>query len=255
MQKNNFIDEKNAEDYSHSHSHLKYYAIIPAAGISSRMQAEKPKQYFTLQSEPILQRVVNLFSCFEHIEKVIVVLNAKDIWWPSLSLSHPEKIMTVIGGVERMHSVFLGLEFLKDFVDDHDFVLVHDAARPLLKTSHIDYLLSEIKNHEVGGLLGLPIVDTLKKVNSKNEVEATISREGLWQAQTPQCFRYGILKAALENVLSQNQLVTDESSAVEMMDLKPKMVLGSTENIKITYFEDIALVEKMLRGGVGRSEE
>src|SRR3990167_8699338 len=135
---------------------VKYWAIIPAAGISTRIKSDKPKQYFMLAGEAILQRVVNLFSSHPQIEKVVVVLHAKDHWWPSLHLSHPEKTLTAIGGKERVHSVMLGLDFLTDYADKNDFVFVHDAARPCLQSSDISRLLTALKNHDVGGLLGMP---------------------------------------------------------------------------------------------------
>lgn len=221
------------------------WAVIPAAGISTRMQADRPKQYFLLAGEAILSHVVNLFSTYPAIEKVVVVLHASDHWWPKLSFSHPEKILTAIGGKERVHSVLLGLDCLKDFAKADDLVLVHDAARPCLQSNDITRLLSEVENHAVGGMLGLPVVDTLKKVNAEDIVEKTVSRDGLWQAQTPQCFRYSILKNAIEKALSDNQVVTDESSAVEYAGLKPKMILSNARNIKITYPEDLALAESI----------
>lgn len=222
------------------------WAIIPAAGISTRMNADRPKQYFMLAGETILTRVVNLFSSHAAIEKVVVVLHANDSWWPTISFSHPEKILTAIGGKERVHSVLLGLDYLKEFAKETDFVLVHDAARPCLQSEDISRLLSELENHAVGGLLGLPVVDTLKKVTVENVVENTVSRIGLWQAQTPQCFRYGILKSAIEKALLDNQIITDESGAIEYVGLKPKMVLGGAWNIKITYLEDVILAENIL---------
>ena len=199
-----------------------------------------------LAGQTILQRVVNLFSSHSQIEKVIVVLHAKDHWWPTLQLSHPEKILTAIGGVERVHSVLLGLDFLKDYADKNDFVLVHDAARPCLQQKDISRFILELKNHDVGGLLGLPVVDTIKKVNDNDEVEKTISREHLWHAQTPQCFRYGILKSSIEKALSDNKVITDESSAIEYAGLKPKMILGNARNIKITFSDDVALAERLI---------
>lgn len=223
----------------------KYWCIIPAAGIGTRVNADRPKQYVTLHSKTILEHVVNLFSSLQQIEKVVVVLNAKDHWWPTLTLQHPEKILTAIGGQERVHSVLLGLQFLSDFADPNDFVLVHDAARPCLQADDITRLLSELKNHPVGGLLGLPVVDTLKKVDENNNVIETISRADSWQAQTPQCFRYGLLKSAIEKALSENKMVTDESSAIENAGLKPKMILGNANNIKITFSEDLTLAEKL----------
>lgn len=225
---------------------MKIWCIIPAAGIGTRMQADRPKQYLMLQNKPLLSHVVNLFSEQNQIEKVVVVLNAKDHWWSTLPLSHPQKILTAIGGNERVHSVLLGLEFLTDFAAENDWVLVHDAARPCLHTDDILYLMQEIKNHPVGGLLGLPVVDTLKRVNENDDVIETVSRKQLWQAQTPQCFRYGVLKKAIENALKENQVVTDESSAIELLGLKPKMVLGHARNIKITFPEDLTLAKQLL---------
>ena len=222
---------------------MKYFAIIPAAGIGTRMKSDMPKQYALLADQPMLQRVVNVFSSHPDIEKVIVVLHAKDRWWPSLQLSHPEKVLTAIGGKERVHSVLLGLQFLTDYADKNDFILVHDAARPCLQSKDITYLISELKNHDVGGLLGLPVVDTLKKVNEEDEVEQTISREQLWQAQTPQCFRYHLLRSSIEKALSDDQIVTDESSAIEYAGFQPKMITGSARNLKITFPDDLKLAE------------
>ena|SRR3990167_5951104 len=234
----------NVKDEGFERSLMRIWAIIPAAGISSRMNADRPKQYVMLAGQTVLTRVVNLLSSHPDIEKVVVVLNAQDPWWPTLSLKHPEKILTTIGGKERVHSVLLGLDYLKDFAKADDFVLVHDAARPCLQLKTISRLLSELKGDAVGGLLGLPVVDTLKKVNAEAIVENTVSREGLWQAQTPQCFRYGILKNAIEKALADHQVITDESSAIEYVGLKPKMILGDVCNIKITYPEDWVLAEK-----------
>lgn len=221
-----------------------YFVIIPAAGIGARMHADRPKQYLTIHGEMILQRVVNLFSSHPMIKKVVVVLHAQDHWWSTLQLQHPEKVLTAIGGKERVHSVLLGLQFLSDFADKNDFILVHDAARPCLQSEDITYLIEELKNESVGGLLGLPVVDTLKKVNQDNQVVETISRDQLWQAQTPQCFRYALLKAAIESALSDNKIVTDESCAMELAGFRPKMIMGNAKNIKITFPEDIHIAEK-----------
>lgn len=224
----------------------KTWTIIPAAGIGARMQSDRPKQYLKLNDQTLLEHVVNLFSALPNMQKVVVVLNAKDHWWPMLRFNHPEKILTVIGGKERVDSVLMGLHFLADFADLNDFVLVHDAARPCVRTQDVLRLLEAVNDHKVGGLLGLPIVDTIKKVDSHDHVEKTVSREQLWAAQTPQCFRYGLLKRAIENALSRQQMVTDESSAIECVGLKPKMVLGYSHNIKITFPEDLALAERAL---------
>ena len=225
---------------------MKYFVIIPAAGTSTRMNADLPKQSLKIHNETILQRVVNLLSSIEQIEKVVIALHADDHWWPTLQLSNPEKVLTVIGGKERVHSVLLALQFLENYADKNDFVLVHDAARPGIPIINIADLLVQTKDHPAGGLLGLPVVDTLKKVNRQDEVIETVSREHLWAAQTPQCFRYGLLKSAIEQSLQDSKTVTDEASAIEQQGHHPKMVLGDVRNFKITFPEDIALAESLL---------
>ena len=221
---------------------MPYFAIIPAAGSSVRMRADRPKQYLSVQGEPLLQRVINVFSAMPVIQKVVVTLHAKDHWWPSLTLSHPGKVSAVIGGKERVHSVLLGLAALKEMVSPNDFVLVHDAARPFVTEKLIHDLMDAVKTDTVGGLVGLPVVDTIKQVDEKECVVKTISRTQLWQAQTPQCFRYAILKKAIEKALSDKQVVTDESSAIEYFGHHPKMVMGDSRNRKITFSEDLLLL-------------
>lgn len=222
----------------------KYFAIIPAAGIGTRFKSDVPKQYLKINHEIILERIVNLFSSHPSIEKVIVALHEKDQHWKTLTLKNPEKIATVIGGKERVDSVLAGLRFLDNIVDENDFMMVHDAARPFLKPADIYRLIEETKEHPVGGLLGLPVVDTLKKVDASDEVITTISRDYLWRAQTPQCFRHGLLKFAIEKALSENKSITDESSAIENTGHHPKMILGDERNMKITYATDLRLLEQ-----------
>lgn len=224
----------------------KYFAIIPAAGIGARMNADCPKQYLKIHDEMILQRVVNIFSRIPQIQKIIVALHPDDHWWPTLQLSHPEKVMTVIGGKERVDSVLLALQFLKNTANENDFILVHDAVRVGITEENILNLIAESKDHVVGGLLGLPIVDTIKKVDDNNCVEKTISRENLWAAQTPQCFRYALLTEAIQHALSEKQMITDESSAIEYQGHHPIMIMGDVRNFKITFPEDLLLAEKLL---------
>lgn len=223
---------------------VKYFAIIPAAGIGTRFKSDTPKQYLKIHNQTILERVVNLFSSHPLIEKVIVVLHEQDRWWKTLTIKNAEKILTVIGGKERVNSVLSGLFVLNNIADKDDFIIVHDAARPCLKFDDISRLMTAIKDHPVGGLLGLPVVDTLKKINAQNEVIATISRDHLWQAQTPQCFRFQILKSAIEKSLLENNIITDESSALEYAGYHPKMILGDARNIKITFMEDLRLLDR-----------
>ncbi|HLD84715.1 MAG TPA: 2-C-methyl-D-erythritol 4-phosphate cytidylyltransferase [Coxiellaceae bacterium] len=225
---------------------MTYFVIIPAAGISQRMQADRPKQYLLCDGEPLLARVIDTFVAHPSIEKVVVVLNKDDRWWESLialrsmrGTDHLRKVLTTTGGKARADSVLAGLHFLADFARENDWVMVHDAARPFLTTADISRFIDALGDHPVGGLFGLPVVDTLKKVDANNDVEKTMSREHVWQAQTPQCFRYGTLKKAIETALANHKIVTDESSAIEILGLKPTMILGNVRNKKITFPEDI----------------
>lgn len=222
----------------------KYWAIIPAAGIGARMQADRPKSYLLLNDKPVLSHVIEAFDAVRQIEKIVIVLNAKDHWWPTLS-HHSNKIMTVIGGRERVHSVLLGLTYLAEYASPDDWVIVHDAARPCITASQITEFIQTLSDEKVGGLMGLPVSDTLKYVEN-DVVEKTVSRQNLWHAQTPQMFRYEILKQSIETALSKNTEVTDESSAIEYANLKPTMVMGHSTNIKITFPEDLILASHHL---------
>ncbi len=217
----------------------KYFVIIPAAGIGARMNADCPKQYLAINNEIILEKIINLFGSHPKIEKIIVALNPADHLFKTLNLKNTKKVLTTQGGDTRAQSVLNGLNYLSDMAEDSDFILVHDAARPFLKSQDIDRLILECENHPVGGILGIPIVDTIKKIDSENNIIGTVSRDHLFQAQTPQMFKYKILKQAIESALDNQKIITDESSAVELMGLQPKMVLGCRENFKVTYPEDL----------------
>lgn len=227
-------------------SDQKYWAIVPAAGIGARMQADRPKQYLSIHDKPILTHVIDRLTGITEIEKVVVVQNAKDHWWSTLTLSQPKKVLTAVGGEHRVNSVLLGLVCLADYAADDDWILVHDAARPCIRKEEIHRLMLGVGNHRVGGLLGLPVVDTLKQVDQQAMVQKTVSRDGLWYAQTPQLFRYKLLKQAIEKSLADKVLVTDEASAIESIGLQPKMVMGSARNIKITLPEDLVLASAFL---------
>lgn len=217
----------------------KYFAIIPAAGIGMRMNTNIPKQYLTVNQEIILEKIINLFSSCTQIEKIIVALNPADHLFKTLNLKHIEKIRAENGGKTRAHSVLNCLNSLSKVANEHDFVLVHDASRPFLTLKNIADLISACENHPVGGILGMPLVDTIKKVDTNNNIIETVSRENLWQAQTPQLFRYKILQHAIQSALNNKKNITDEASAIELLGYSPKMVLSSRENFKITYPEDM----------------
>jgi len=216
-----------------------FYVVIPAAGVGVRMKADRPKQYLLFENEMILQRVVNTFSQITCIKKVVVALHPEDHWWPLLQLTNPEKVLTVVGGKTRADSVLLSLHFLETLADGDDFILVHDAARPGVTEKMVLTLIDAVKEDPVGGIMGLPIVDTVKQVSASAEIIKTVSREALWVAQTPQCFRFGLLKTAIQKALENHEAVTDESSAIEYLGYHPKMILGDSRNYKITFPDDL----------------
>ncbi len=224
----------------------KYWAMIPAAGIGTRMGMDTPKQYLKLCGKCILEYTLELFCMHERIEGVIVVLAENDTYWETLPAASNKKIQTTIGGVERCHSVQNGLKMLKDIASPDDWVMVHDAARPCLHIDDIDKLIQTMNAQSIGGILAIPVRDTMKRTGTINEVTETVSREGLWHALTPQMFQLSMLDSALEMAISNNVLVTDEAQAIEMTGERPVLVEGHPDNIKITHQSDLPLAELFL---------
>jgi 2-C-methyl-D-erythritol 4-phosphate cytidylyltransferase len=223
----------------------KFWAVIPAAGVGSRMQADRPKQYLPLHGKTVLEHTLARFLEHPQISGVVVALSEEDPWWQELALQHP-KLYVALGGAERCHSVLNALNALLSQADEMDWVLVHDAARPCLRREDIDHLINALHEHPVGGLLGLPVADTVKRTGNDDTVLETVPREHLWRALTPQMFRLGELRAALESALEQGHLVTDDASAMELAGKAPKMIEGHGDNIKITRPQDLALAELYL---------
>lgn len=215
----------------------KIFAIIPASGIGSRMQADKPKQYLTLKGKTILEHTVSLFLDHPQISKVIVAVAKDDPFYTDIALLKLPKIQIVFGGETRADSVFNALKAIRD---ENAWALVHDAARPCLKRSDLDKLL-QIKD-EQGGILATPVIDTMKRANGTKIVHSE-DRLTLWHALTPQFFPAEKLKTALETAFANKQLVTDEASAMELSGYQPQLVAGRSDNIKITRPEDLALAE------------
>ena len=226
----------------------KRLALNVAAGAGTRMAQALPKQYVALNGRPMLWYSANALCAHAAIDGVCVVLHPEDQWfeqydWQALG----ERLQPVYcGGRTRAHSVLLGLEQLRERVAGEDWVLVHDAARPCLSAELIGRLVSELDADEVGGLLAVPVADTLKREDPGHRVLRTEPRDQLWQAQTPQMFRYGLLLRAMQ--ACDTNVITDEASAVEQLGLRPRLVLGSVANLKVTYAEDVALAEMILRG-------
>lgn len=224
----------------------KYYTIITAAGIGSRMQSAVPKQYLELQGKPVLVHTVERFLSYPKIEKIVVVLQQDDQYWPKLQIADQDKIMTANGGKERCQTVLNGLRRLEDIVKPYDWVLVQDAVRPCLTHSDLDKLINTVDDHQIGGLLGAPLVDTIKRVNTNGTVNKTMERKHLWAAFTPQMFRFQLLKDALHHAISVQEFVTDDAAAIELSGHQPLMVEGRRDNIKITYPQDLQLAEYYL---------
>jgi 2-C-methyl-D-erythritol 4-phosphate cytidylyltransferase len=220
-----------------------FYALVPAAGSGARMGNEIPKQYMTLAGRPMIYHALATLCAHAEITTVFVVLSPDDAHWHTFDWSgFGDKLQPLFcGGKTRAESVLNGL--LVSELELEDWVLVHDAARPCLNEQQLSHLLDELRNDEVGGLLAVPVADTLKRADARQRVEHTESRAGLWQAQTPQMFRTGLLVRALETAPN----VTDDASAVEALGLSPKLVSSETSNFKVTYPQDVQLAELLLR--------
>ncbi len=224
----------------------RYWVIIPAAGVGTRMGVDKPKQYISVNDKCIIEHTINCFIEREEIEAVVVVISKTDEYWPDLEIARHEKVITAPGGVERYHSVFNGLEVLKGKAEDNDWVLVHDAARPCLNQSAIDRLMINLRSHNVGGILAMPCRDTMKRANESGEISETVERESLWHAQTPQMFKYEKLFTSIEKILSDKVNITDEAMAIELSGYKPMLIQGHQENIKVTNKDDLRYLETYL---------
>ncbi len=222
-----------------------YYAIVPAAGSGSRFGADVPKQYLPLAGRPLIHHTLAALCRCERIERVWVVLSPQDAWWGQYDWSSlGAKLETVYcGGETRADSVANGLVAAQTAADSDDWVLVHDAARPCVSQAMLAALFEALADDPVGGLLAVPVADTLKRADMTQHVAATEARDGLWQAQTPQMFRYGVLTRAL----AACSAVTDEAGAVEAAGYRPKLVRADASNIKVTYPADLLLAELILQ--------
>ena len=219
-----------------------FFALIPAAGVGERAGTAVPKQYAPLLGKPMLMHAVAAFAAAPSITSTHVVVSPEDKWIETLGGSGFPASCTIhrVGGATRAASVLNGLKAID--ADANDWVLVHDAARPCITPAMIEGLIAALRGDEVGGLLALPVRDTVKRADSAGRVSETILRDGLWLAQTPQMFRYGVLRKAL--LLDLN--VTDEAGAIEQLGIWPKLVTGNARNIKVTFSADFSLAESYL---------
>lgn len=226
-------------------SSVNYFAIIPGAGIGTRMKNDVPKQYLLVNNTSVLEHTLTTLLNYHLFKKCVVVIHEADKHWPLLKFNHP-KLITALGGKERCNSVFNGLQALKPFVKETDWIVVHDAARPFLQISDMDKLINEIDNDPLGGLLGTPLKNTIKSIDDTQHVLKTLDRQKIWQALTPQMFRYHWILKALNSAIKKQQPVTDEANAIELLGKHPKIIEGRSDNIKITDAYDLALFDYYL---------
>lgn len=228
-------------------SGISAWCVVPAAGAGRRMGADRPKQYLELCGRKVIEHTLEGLCAHEQIRAVCVVLSPGDSYWSGVQLSSTEQLLRCDGGAERYQSVVNGLHALSTHgALPDDWVVVHDAVRPCLRRNDIDRLLREGGDHPIGGVLGLPVRDTMKRADQAGNIEGTVSRDRLWHAFTPQMFRLGALTSALQDVIAHGIAVTDEAQAMERMGAYAKMVEGHADNIKITTPRDLALAEQYL---------
>lgn len=222
----------------------KIFALIPAAGHGSRMGESLPKQYLPVAGRPLLHHAVAVLAASARVHRVAVILSPEDRHWASLPQPWPAgRVQALpVGGASRAQSVANGLATLASEAGDDDWALVHDAARPCLTDASLNALIDAVGNDAAGGLLAQPVADTLKRGDLEGRVVETVPREGLWRAQTPQLFRFALLRRAL----AARPDATDEAQAVEALGGQPRLVPGEADNFKVTYPEDLALAERIL---------
>ena len=224
----------------------RHFAIVPGAGSGACFGSEVPKQYLELAGKPMIFHALAALCRCDRVDAVWVVLSPGDEWWASFDWSPIGEKLRVLycGGSTRAETVGNGLAAIADEAGAGDWVLVHDAARPCLSQEMLGALCDELDADPVGGLLAVPVADTLKRADADQRVAATQSRDGMWQAQTPQMFRYGLLRKVLEG----NSTVTDEAGAVEAAGLQPRLVRADSTNLKVTFPADLRLAEYILQG-------
>ncbi len=222
----------------------RHLALLPAAGVGARMGAGHPKQYLDIHGRPLIWHSIRAFERHPAIHRIYVVISAEDAWWGDYDWSAFTKLQLLhCGGATRAESVTNGLVAMAEEVDAQDWVLVHDAARPCLSRDLLDKLLTELAGDEVGGILAIPIADTIKREGVAHRIQETVPREKLWGAQTPQMFRHGLLRHALEQAGSA---VTDEASALEYIGLAPRLVESNLTNLKVTWPRDLEVAAWLL---------
>ncbi|MBL4780947.1 MAG: 2-C-methyl-D-erythritol 4-phosphate cytidylyltransferase [Porticoccaceae bacterium] len=235
---------------------MKYWFIVPAAGSGARFGSERPKQYAPLAGSTVIEHALGRLLELD-AQAVVLAVNPDDSYWQSLNILKHRKIRTCTGGAQRADSVDLALQSIASEADDLDWVLVHDVARPCVRVADIRLLIEALSDHPIGGLLATPVSATLKrvgnlqhsdtaKIKTAGAVLETVARDNLWEAATPQMFRYGLLVKALQQCRDTGMSPTDEASAIERLGQQAEIVEGHSDNLKITHGADLALAEAIL---------
>ena len=217
------------------------FAVLPAAGIGARMGAEIPKQYLEIAGRSLLEYSLEALLSCDAVSALALVLHPQDAHASALPLLRDPRVLSAVGGAERADSVLAGLNALSAVAEDDDWVLVHDAARPCLRAPDVQRLVDVVIGNGEGGILAQRVVDTVKQATDDGLVQATLDRSRLWRAQTPQMFRLGELRDALEAAQAEDLQVTDEASAMELAGHPVQLVEGPASNLKVTVPEDLAL--------------
>lgn len=226
----------------------RFWAVVPAAGRGLRMGGDVPKQYLPLAGLTVIEHVLDCLLSHSRIAGVMLAISNEDEYWPRYRPHSPAKPVRVTqGGKQRSHSVLNGLYALRDELQAGDWVLVHDAVRPCLHAGDMDKLIQTLEHDPVGGILAMPLADTVKRVGDGQFISETLDRQNLWRACTPQMFRYGLLTTVLETALKSGHVPTDEAAAVETQHPgRVRVVEGRSDNIKITRPSDLMLAEAIL---------
>ena len=224
----------------------KLWAVVPAAGQGRRVGGAVPKQYLEIAGMPVLVHSLNRLAAVQQIDAIFVGISETDRHWHKLSPPPGMQVACYTGGQSRAETVWLGLQALQRCASADDWVLVHDAARPCVQVEDIDTLISAVVPSLEGGLLAVPVTDTIKVANQDSTAKQTMDRRMLWRAQTPQLFRFSVLYTALQAVVHNLESISDESAAVEKLGLKPLIVQSDERNIKITNSKDLQLAEFFL---------
>lgn len=228
------------------------WAVVPAAGVGRRFAGDRPKQYATLGTRPVIAHVMARLAAVSGVAGIVAAVSPADPWWRAAAEGFGAAVATVEGGAERRDSVLNALDHLSTIAPDDALAMVHDAVRPCVEMEDIERVVAAARREPDGAVLAAPVSDTLKRAGPEGSIAGTVDRSGLWRALTPQVFPLGRLRAALRDAVASGCAVTDEAQAMERAGARPVLVEGSPGNIKITHPEDLALARALLEGREAR---